>query len=116
MSIKRLDSGPRFSQAVVANGLVFLAGQVAADTSVDTAAQTKQVLAAIDALLVRTGSQKSKIISATIYLADIADFAAMNQAWDAWLDPQAKPARATVQAALVTPAHRVEIQIVAAAD
>lgn len=114
-SIKRLESSARMSQAVVANGFVFLAGQVAGDTSADVEGQTRQVLGEIDRLLQLAGSSRERIVSATIYLADIAGFAAMNRAWEAWIPADAKPARATVEARLVTPAYRVEIQVVALA-
>jgi len=116
MNIRRIESSARMSQAVVANGFVFLAGQVATDPSFqDVEAQTTQVLAEIDRLLAVTGTHKSRILSATIYLADIASFAAMNRAWEAWVAPDAKPARATVEAKLVAPEYRVEIQVVALA-
>ena len=115
MSIRRIEPGARMSQAVVANGFVFLAGQVAADTSADAEGQTRQVLAEIDRLLAAAGSGKSKIVSATVYLPDIGEFAAMNRAWEAWVAADAKPARATVQAALANPAYRVEIQVTAVA-
>lgn len=102
------------SQGVVAGGVVYLAGQVADNTKADVKAQTAEVLAKIDAVLARAGSGKSKLLSATIYLKDMADFAAMNQVWDAWVAADGKPARATVQAALATPDYLVEIQAIAA--
>lgn len=102
------------SQGVVAGGVVYLAGQVADDTNADVKGQTAQVLAKIDAVLAGAGSSKSNLLSATIYLKDMADFAAMNQVWDAWVAADGKPARATVQAALATPDYLVEIQAVAA--
>lgn len=114
MTLQRIETGARMSQAVVAGGLVFLAGQVANDTQADVSGQTAQVLAQIDALLARAGSDKSRLVSATIYLKDIGDFAAMNKVWDGWVAKDGKPARATVQAALATPAYLVEIQVVAA--
>jgi len=113
MSILRLHGGPRMSEAVVANGFVFLAGQVAADASQDTAGQTRQVLAAIDALLAEAGSDKTKIVRAEIFLANIGDFAAMNGVWEAWVPAGATPARATVQATLARPEWRVEIVVTA---
>jgi enamine deaminase RidA (YjgF/YER057c/UK114 family) len=115
MTIQRLESGPRMSQAVVANGFVFLAGQVATDPSADVEGQTRQVLAEIDRLLAATGSSKERILTANVYLADIGTFAQMNKAWDAWVSPTAKPARATTQAALAAPEYRVEIQVTALA-
>jgi len=102
------------SQAVAHNGIVHLAGQVAADTSADVAGQTRQILEAIEALLAEAGSDKTRILSATIYLADIGKFAQMNAVWDAWVPAGHTPARATVEARLATPAHTVEIQVIAA--
>ncbi|NDE02911.1 MAG: RidA family protein [Gammaproteobacteria bacterium] len=113
--ITRIEPGKRMSQAVVANGFVFLAGQVATNPSSGVDEQTRQVLAEIDRLLALAGSSKAKILSATVYLADMANFAAMNSVWDAWVHPEAKPARATVEARLATPDYKVEIQIVALA-
>jgi enamine deaminase RidA (YjgF/YER057c/UK114 family) len=113
MLIKRLEPGARMSQAVVANGFVFLAGQVATDPSVNVEGQTRQVLGEIDRLLAAAGTRKDRILSATIYLADISTFADMNRAWEAWVPADAKPARATVEAKLVAPEYRVEIQVVA---
>lgn len=102
------------SQAVVSNGMVFLAGQVAGDTSQDVGGQTRQVLAAIDRLLGEAGSDKSRLLSAQIFLADMADFAAMNKVWEGWVVPGQTPARATVQAAMAAPDYRVEIVVTAA--
>jgi len=115
MSIRRLEPGVRMSQAVVANGFVFLAGQVATDPKADVEGQTRQVLGEIDRLLAAAGSHKDRILSATIYLADIGTFAEMNRAWEAWVAPDGKPARATVEAKLAAPEYRVEIQVVALA-
>jgi len=114
MSIKRLHVGPRMCEAAIHNGTIYLAGQVADDPSGDAAGQTRQVLAAIDKLLAEAGSDKTKILSAQIFLADIADFAAMNSVWDAWVPAGHTPARATVEAKLATPAYLVEIKIIAA--
>lgn len=114
-SILRIDPGARMSQAVVANGFIFLAGQVAADPSRDVEDQTRQVLAEIDRLLAAAGADKNHILTANVYLADIGDFAAMNRAWDAWVAAEAKPARATIEAALAAPEYRVEIQVTALA-
>lgn len=111
--IHRFESGVRMSQAVVANGFVFLAGQVAADTGQDVEGQTAQILAQIDRLLALAGSERSKIVSANVYLADIAQFAAMNRAWDRWVPAEAKPARATIEATLAAPEYLVEIQVIA---
>jgi enamine deaminase RidA (YjgF/YER057c/UK114 family) len=113
MLIKRIEPGARMSQAVVANGFAYLAGQVAPDPSQDVEGQTRQVLAEIDRLLSLAGTRKERIVSATIYLADVATFADMNRAWESWVPENAKPARATVEAKLVAPEYRVEIQVVA---
>lgn len=112
--ITRIQPGARMSQAVVYNGLVWLAGQVG-EPGDDVTTQTRTVLAEIDALLAEVGSDKSKILSATIWLADMADFAAMNSVWDAWVDTANPPARATGESKLATPDYKVEIIIVAAA-
>jgi enamine deaminase RidA (YjgF/YER057c/UK114 family) len=116
MTIKRLHSGPRMSQAVICNGMVFLAGQVAEDLRQDVSGQTRQVLAAIDGLLAEAGSDKSRLLSAQIFLSDMADFAAMNKVWEAWVVPGQTPARATVEAAMARPGYLVEIVVTAAAD
>lgn len=112
--IARLHVGRRMSQAVCHGGVVYLAGQVAEDVSLDASGQARQVLAAIDRLLAEAGSDKTCILQANVYLADIADFAAMNAVWDAWVPQGHTPARATVQARLAAPEYRVEIQVVAA--
>ena len=113
--IKRLESGPRMSQAVVHGNTVYLAGQVADDPSMDVAGQTRQILASIDKLLAAAGSDKTRILSATIYLAEISTFAQMNAEWDAWVPQQGHtPARATVEARLAAPQYKVEIQVIAA--
>jgi enamine deaminase RidA (YjgF/YER057c/UK114 family) len=114
MKIQRIEPGVRMSQCVVAGGLAFLAGQVADDVRADIKGQTTQVLAQIDALLAKAGTSKTNLLSANIYLQNMADFGAMNQVWDGWVAPDGKPARATVQAALATPDYLVEIQVVAA--
>jgi enamine deaminase RidA (YjgF/YER057c/UK114 family) len=113
MTITRIDAGPRMSQAVVHGDTVYLAGQVGAPGESVTA-QTRAVVAQIEDLLARTGSDKSKILSATIWLADMADFAEMNTVWDAWIDGKDAPARATGEAKLATPEYKVEIIITAA--
>ncbi len=114
MTIKRLHTGPRMSEAVICNGMVFLAGQVADDAKQDAAGQTRQVLASIDRLLAEAGTDKSRLLSANIFLADMADFAAMNSVWDAWVSPGNTPARATVEAQLARPGWLVEIVVTAA--
>ena len=114
MIIQRFHVGPRLSDMAVHNGTIYLAGQVADDTSQDMAGQTKQILATIDRLLMEAGSDKTKILSTTIYVTDMAEFPAMNAAWDAWVVPGATPPRATVEAKLAKPAYKVEIQVIAA--
>ena len=114
MSIKRLQAGARMSQAVIHNGTVYLAGQVAGDPGKDTADQTRQILATIDRLLAEAGSDKTRILSAQIFLTDIADFAAMNAQWDAWVPAGNAPARATIEAKLASPKYKVEIMVTAA--
>ena len=113
-SIQRFDVGPRMSEMAVHDGVAYLAGQVAADASLDIRGQTRQVLAAIDALLERAGSDKSKILRAQIFLADLADFSAMNAVWEAWVVAGHTPPRATVQAALAKPQWKIEIVVTAA--
>ena len=112
--IQRFDVGPRMSELAVHNGVAYLAGQVPEDTSLDIVGQTSQVLEAIDALLAQAGTDKTRILRAQIYLADIADFAGMNQAWDAWVAAGHTPPRATVQAPLANPGGKVEIVVTAA--
>jgi enamine deaminase RidA (YjgF/YER057c/UK114 family) len=113
--IRRIAEENRLSGAVVAGGLIWLAGQVADDPTADTEGQTADILAQIDALLAEAGTDKRALLSVTIVLADIKDAPAMNRAWDAWLDPTAKPARMTIEAALVDPRWKVEITGVALA-
>lgn len=113
-TLQRFDVGPRMSEMAVHNGVAYLAGQVAEDASKDIRDQTRQVLAAIDALLARAGSDKSKILRAEIFLADLADFSAMNAVWEAWVVPGHTPPRATVQAALAKPQWKIEVVITAA--
>ncbi len=112
--IQRLHTGPRMSQAVIHGRTVYLAGQVADDPSQDVAGQTRQILASIDRLLDEADSDKTRILSATIYLADIGSFGQMNSVWDTWVPQGHTPARATVEAKLAAPAYKVEIQVVAA--
>ena len=115
MSVTRLHTGPRMSQAVVHGDTVYLAGQVADRAkSGSVREQTTEILATIDRLLAEAGSDKTKILAATIYLADIATFAEMNAAWEAWVPAGHAPARATVEAKLAAPDYRVEIVCVAA--
>ncbi|MFN3579499.1 MAG: RidA family protein [Pseudomonas sp.] len=117
MSVQRLHTDKRMSQVVIHQHTLYLAGQVAADEVLDqdAAAQTRSTLDAIEKLLAEVGSDKSRILSVTIYLKDIeADFAAMNEVWDQWLPEGTAPARATVQALLCEPEILVEMSVVAA--
>ncbi|MFN0091681.1 MAG: RidA family protein [Acidimicrobiales bacterium] len=114
MSIVRLGAGKRLSAAVVHGGVAYLSGHVAQDPSADVAGQTEQILAQIDARLAEAGSDKSRILSANVWLADIAGFDDMNRAWEAWVDPANAPARATVEAKLAAPQYKVEIAVIAA--
>lgn len=115
MTIERFETERRMSQAVKAAGLVYLAGQVADDPVPSVAEQTRQALAEIDRLLALAGTSKERLVSATIWLTDMAAFAEMNGVWDAWVAPGQSPARATVEARLAAPEYLVEIAVVAAA-
>lgn len=112
--IQRIEPGKRMSEASIHGGIVYLAGQVPETEGADIETQTREVLAAIDALLAQAGSDKRRILRAQIFLADIADFAGMNRAWDAWVAPGDAPSRATVEARLANPAWKVEIVVTAA--
>ena len=115
MSIERIGVGPRMSAAVVHGNTIYLAGQVAdkaAGKSVGE--QTQDILGIIDSLLAKAGSDKTKILSATIYLADIATFGEMNAVWDKWVPQGHTPARATVEAKLAAAPYTVEIACIAA--
>ena len=113
MSIERFHVGKRLSEMAIYNNTIYLAGQVADDTTLDMTGQTQQVLSAIDRLLVEAGSDKSKILQATIYVTSMAEFPAMNAVWDAWVVQGNTPPRATVEAKLAKPEYKVEILIVA---
>jgi enamine deaminase RidA (YjgF/YER057c/UK114 family) len=113
MSIQRLHPGPRMSQAVIHGDTVYLAGQVA-ERAVDVEGQTREILAQIDLLLKEAGTDKGRILAATVYLADIGTFGEMNRAWEAWVDRENPPARATVEAKLAAPKYLVEIVVTAA--
>ena len=115
-TIQRFHTGARLSEAAVHHGTAYLAGQVASDAKQDIGGQTRQVLAAIDKLLAEVGSDKSRILMAQIFIADMADFAGMNAVWDAWVTPGHAPCRATVEAPLAKPGWRVEIVVTAAVD
>ncbi|MBL8342847.1 MAG: RidA family protein [Rubrivivax sp.] len=113
--VQRFDVGARLSEMAVHGGIVWLAGQVADDGSQDIGGQTRQVLAAVDKLLARAGTDKTKIVMCQIFLADLADFAGMNAVWDAWVAPGHAPPRATVQALLAKPEWKIEVVVTAAA-
>ena len=115
MQIRRYENGKRMSQAVVHGGLAFLAGQVAGDPSQDVKGQTAQILAKIDRLLEQVGSDKTKILSASIWLADYTTFDDMNAIWDAWVPDGHAPARACVESKLALPQYTVEIAVIAVA-
>ncbi|MDI6026212.1 RidA family protein [Corticibacterium sp. UT-5YL-CI-8] len=113
MSIRRIDVGPRMTDIVIHNNTVYLAGQVGAPGESVTV-QTQSVLDQIDAALAKAGTDKTKILQAIIWLADMSTFAEMNAVWDKWVPQGHTPARATGEAKLATPAHKVEIIITAA--
>lgn len=110
--IKRIETGARMSEAVIHNGTIYLAGQVGEGETV--AEQTKGALAEVDRLLAECGSDKTRILSTQIWLADIADFAEMNAVWDQWAPQGHTPARATGESKLATPDYKVEVIVVAA--
>ena len=115
MNIERIDVGPRMSAAVVHGDTVYLAGQVARHAAGKSVAeQTREVLDIIDGLLARAGTDRTQMLSATIYLADIKTFAEMNSVWDSWVAHGSTPARATVEAKLAAPQYTVEIACIAA--
>jgi enamine deaminase RidA (YjgF/YER057c/UK114 family) len=114
MGIQRHNVGKRLSEIVVHNGVAYLAGEVPDDTSKDITGQTEQVLAKIDRLLAQVGSDRTRILSAQIFIADMAEFAGMNAAWDKWVAQGHTPARATIEAKLANPAYKVEIMCIAA--
>jgi len=117
MSIRRIEVGPRMSQAVIHGNTVYLAGVVASGAKGKPVGdQTKDILNNIDRLLKEAGSSKAKLLTTNIWLADISKFAEMNAAWDAWVSPGNTPARATVEAKLAAPEYTVEIMVTAALD
>ncbi|WP_415182749.1 RidA family protein [Phaeovulum sp.] len=111
--IKRINCGARMSDVVIHNGTLYLAGQVG-EPGANATDQTRQVLAKIERLLAENGSDKTRILSAQIWMADMADFADMNTVWDAWVPAGNCPARATGESKLATPDYKVEIIVVAA--
>ncbi|MDO5053987.1 RidA family protein [Pasteurella oralis] len=116
VSIQRFHSTSRLSEMAIYNGVIYLAGQVPEKTVQEAAyEQTKEILDLIDQLLAEVGANKSRIISAQIYLADMSDYDEMNRAWDEWVDTKSPPTRATVEAKLAVPDWKVEIVITAAA-
>ena len=116
MAIRRVQVGPRMSQAVIHGNTVYLAGQVADRPVPSVGQQTKQILSRIDRLLKAAGSNKAKLISANIWMADIRRFDEMNKVWDAWVSNGNAPARATVEAKLAGPDYLVEIMVTASLD
>jgi enamine deaminase RidA (YjgF/YER057c/UK114 family) len=117
MSVQRFDVGPRMSQCVVHGNTVYTAGQVAQNARGGSVAeQTRDILATIDRLLAQAGTDKSKLLTANIWLADIGTFDQMNQVWDAWVTPDSLPARACVESTLAHPDYTVEIMVTAARD
>jgi enamine deaminase RidA (YjgF/YER057c/UK114 family) len=115
MKIERHETGPRMSKAVIHGDTVYLAGIVAENPKgKSTAEQTKSILSQIDGFLALAGTNKTKLLSANIWITDIVNFAEMNAVWDAWVSPGNTPARATVEAKLASPDYKVEIMVVAA--
>ena len=114
MPIRRLAPEARLVGATIHGNTVYLAGQVADDSSLDAEGQMADILAQIDALLAEAGTDKRHLLTAQIFIQDFADFAGMNRAWDAWIDPAHLPARATVQAKLANPSWRIEVTGIAA--
>ena len=115
MTIQRFDTGPRMSQAVVHGDTVYLAGIVASNAAGESVTkQTQDILSIIDRHLAKAGSDKSKLLAATIYITDMKNFAEMNAVWDGWVSAGNTPARATVEVKLAAPQYGVEIMVVAA--
>lgn len=112
--IERVNVGARLSDMAVYNGVAYLAGQVPEDESLDITGQTEQVLAIIDGLLQKAGTNKSRILMAQIFVANMAEFAGMNKAWDAWVADGNAPPRATIESRLANPNFKVEIVVTAA--
>ena len=112
--IRRFETGQRMSQAAVHDATIYLAGQVSNEAGGDVKGQTSVILTQIDALLRKCGSDKTRLLSANIYLADISTFSQMNESWESWAAKDALPARTTVEANLARPEYLVEITVVAA--
>jgi enamine deaminase RidA (YjgF/YER057c/UK114 family) len=111
--VRRFHVGDRMSEMAIHNATVYLAGQVAEDATQDILGQTRQVLAAVDRLLAEAGTERAHILMCQIFLADMADFDAMNSVWDDWVDPGDAPPRATVQARLARPQWKIEVVVTA---
>lgn len=115
MTVKRLNVGRRMSQAVIHNGTVYTAGQIAADAAGESVTQqTRNILERIERLLAEAGADKSRLLSANIWLADMNDFDEMNAVWDDWVGEDEAPARACVESRLAAPELKVEISVIAA--
>ncbi|KEA63749.1 Translation initiation inhibitor [Marinobacterium lacunae] len=114
MTIERIHSTDRMSRIVTHNGTVYLCGQTAGQAEWDIAEQTRQCLGKIEALLSEANSSKEMILSVTIYIRDMKDFAAMNAIWDEWVSDLPKPARACVEARMARPEILVEMSVIAA--
>jgi enamine deaminase RidA (YjgF/YER057c/UK114 family) len=112
--LRRFHVGDRLSEMAIFNNTVYLAGQVADDATQDIRGQTRQVLAAIDRLLAEAGTDNAHILTAQIFLADLADFDAMNEVWDDWVAPGDAPPRATLHARPVRPELKIEVVVTAA--
>ncbi|UTW11484.1 RidA family protein [Marinobacterium rhizophilum] len=114
MSLTRMETGQRMSRIVIHNDTVYLCGQVAADANADIREQTQTMLDKVDTLLAQAGSDREHLLSATLYIRDMKDFAAMNEVWDAWVPEGHAPARACVEARMARPELLVEVSVVAA--
>jgi len=112
--IQRVNVEKRLSDMAIHNGVAYLAGQIPEDPSLDMTGQTEQVLSIIDGLLEQAGTNKSRILMAQIFIANMAEFDGMNKAWDAWVSDGNAPPRATVEARLANPDFKVEIVVMAA--
>lgn len=112
--IKRIDVSHRFSEAAIHNGVVYLAGQVPTDVNQNTYHQTQQILAEIDKYLAKANTDKNRLLMATVYLANMADYDEMNRAWDEWVAENNAPPRVAVEARLANPNWKVEIVVTAA--
>jgi len=116
MMIERYEQTAHYAQVVVHGGTIYLSGQIADDWDQDISGQARQVFSKIDALLGKAGSSKSRILSLTCWISDFDDYGAFNDAYDAWVDPNNLPARATVKAELLDPTLRIEIMVTASRD